>query len=290
MSETQGYKTPTFIIDSRLRLDGSPSSTNFDIIVSVPPTNEYDTVSLISAHIPKTFYTVGINNEFRVLENGTKIDLTLPSGNYNNKSFAKVLKKILDKNSVNNFKYFITFPDLLTETQTEKFTFTILNNPGLLDVSFVFFDDIKSAHHLFGFEDNTDNPFSGNSLVSSNAIMMQLTKYIQIKSNICNNYGSQDPDNEVLIRINCHNVRDGASIDYHPVALNTSAKLLTNNKSNRFTFSLFDDHNRLINLNGLNWSCRIILYKKSQVNEILTKTLQLYHLDQLATEVNPSSE
>lgn len=255
--------SPTFIINSRNRIHGS--ITNFQYKVPLEQGNDFDTVALVSATIPKTWYTiVQGQNEFVVSENGPSRFITFPEGNYSAKTFKTKCAELLNAAAPVGWVYAITEESI---PKTNKFIFTVTGNAGVQPI-FLFNND--RMHEIMGFDTDSVNPFVGDSLTSTNVYNIQHTRYVTLKSSIAYNSGSSDSDQTTLATISCENIPDGNSITYEHVDMMEAQRQITNNTSNTYNFSLYDDHERLIQMNGVDFKLKIICFK---YNEYYTKKI-----------------
>jgi len=275
MSIAQGLDRPNFLIDSSNRTHGI--NENFSIQLDIKKNNEYDSVSLIQCSIPKTYYCIDdSNNTFTLRENGSSTTVVIPSGNYNTTNFPSTLKIALEVASLaiggagNAWTYLITYPTS-TQPDTGKSTYTITAFGGrpYVSASFEFVDD--KAHELMGFQEPATvsvNSFNGSSiLVSTVPNDFERTKYITIKSDIAHNAGNYNPDSYILARLPVKNTTFGDIIDYNLIQLEDGAKILANGRSNTYVFSIYDDHERILNLNGRDWFLTLFMYKHNLADE-----------------------
>lgn len=247
--------TPTFLINSRNRTTGDIN--NFQYTIPLAKNNDFNAVALVSATISKSFYTItafGGQNVFVLYENSIGRFITIPEGYYDYKSFIVVLKGLLNTGGL-GWVYDMTYT---TYPRTNKFVWTVTGNGGL-QPQFSFSND--RMHEIMGFVKDSNNPFVGDTLTSTEQFNMQHTRYVTVKSNICSNLGSTSDDFTVLATISTQNTPDGNNIVYQMTDLMEGQRLLSNNQSNSFSFSIYDDHDRLLQLNNVNWKCKILCYK-----------------------------
>ena len=167
-------------VDSDQREEG----THQDFVYSVPFYNEYDTVAVLSATIPKTWYLVDSpRNTFTLTEGGFSVTITVPVGNYSATSFKYVVQNLLNTHSPQNYTYAISFTDPASTTQSANglYTFTVSNN---IAQPIITFPDTSTLYKQFGFNYNSANQFAGDQIQSINVIDFQLTNAIFIKSDI----------------------------------------------------------------------------------------------------------
>lgn len=297
MSVSVGRDKPTFIINSFDRKN-RPTTTSSDFFykINISKQHDFDTVAISSIQIPKTFYTLqqGVvggdafyDNQFQLRESGGTVTITVPEGNYNIFNFPRVLKELLDANSPGGYEYIVTYPDRLTETDTGKFTFTVRNNAGDQPDFHMYDNRIREMMGLRCYDIN-GNPdwcaFTSDTLTSEFQVNMQWTNYITIKSNICHNAGNDNNDNAILAVIPVATVPDGSMINYTLVNLEEESKQLANAGSNEFSFSIYDDHNRLLDLRGSDWMIKLFLFKQNRYFDVAMKQMEIKQLELLAVE------
>ena len=120
-----------FYVSSVDRLSGSSSNFLYKFAFS-NNTGNYDTVAVLSAAIPKSYYLISsYNDEFTLSENGTDVVITVTSGNYSLTSWKNTLTTLLNNNSPNGWIYTVTFPSPNSGSSTGKLTFTVSGNSGI---------------------------------------------------------------------------------------------------------------------------------------------------------------
>jgi hypothetical protein len=245
-----------FYIDSHSRLSGDHN--NFSYLMQLPPNNDFTHVCLLSCVIPKSYYLVQAGyNTFVLRENGVDTTITVPAGNYGATSFKTVVQGLLNTNSSQAWTYTITYPTITTSANTGKYTFTCdLGNP-----SFIF---TTSLYEQFGFEPNSTNTFTSNTLTSQDVIKMQVEDTLYLHSDIASN-GKDDILNEIFIGSS----PDYSSIKYQCPDVDSYSKELQTNTSNVYSFWLTNEDNVLMDLNGLNIVLTLMVYKKENINEMI---------------------
>jgi hypothetical protein len=285
------YK-PSFTVNSVKRINrATTTSSNFKYNLSIDD-DDWDSVTINSCQIPKQWYTLqrGVvgsddyfDNEFRISEDGgsTYETVTVPPGNYNVFNFPRVLKPLLDAASVslgNNFQYTISYPDRLTETDTGKFTYNVTNNGGVQPWIRLFDNRIREMMGLGCYDSSgaeTPCKFVGNELVSDEQVNMQWTTSVVIKSNIALNNGNKNQDSAILAVIPVTTVPDGSMVVYNSIGLDLDSRELANNGGDLFEFSLYDDQDRLLDLNGGEWFLQLQIFKRNKYYDIATKKMKI---------------
>lgn len=259
-------------------------------------------VSIATYPAPNGFVDSFRDNQFLLSEGTNSGLITIPLAFYNEINFPIVLKGLLEAKSVtfgNSFTYEITYPDLTTEADTRKFTYKVTNNVSGMDISFFFPTVIRSGSggscksndtsrisEIMGFTNETNSGIksfaleSGTiySLTSEYVVDFELTKYITIKSNIALDQGNSTRDNAILGVIPVYDVPHGGVINYELTQLEDESKYLSNNKNNIYSFSLWDDHDERMKLNGINWFVKLFLYEYNPYYELAINDIRIKQL------------
>lgn len=273
--------SPSFVIDSRSRQAGITS--DFIYKINLKPNHKFNYMAVVSANVPKSYYLVEAarNNAYFVLTEGaSSATVTLPDGNYNVTSFQPLMETALNNASISMghaFMYNITFPNTNTETQTNKFTYSVSNNAGVQPV-FTFGVNSTGMSNMMGFNDFTSNTFVADTIISTITVRFQHTFYVQIKSSSARQPNSGDDDTSILATLPVGNTVDGNFINYEMIDLSDAGVELTNPNSNQFTFSLYDDDDQLLNLQGQDWTMRIMIYTYNNISDLQINDLHLKYL------------
>ena len=92
-------------------------------------------------------------------------------------------------------------------------------------------------------------------------IKLQSEDRLLIHSNIVNNPGRDD----VLVSINSTTSINYSSIAYTCPAPEFYSRILSSQNNNTYNFSLSDENNESVPLNGLNLNITLLLYKKDDI-------------------------
>lgn len=254
-----------YYVNSRLRRSGT--DCNFSYKLDVPPNSGYTHIAVLNAVIPKSYYLVQEGyNTFRLSENGNEITITIPVGNYSRQSFRSKLQQLLNANSPNNCVYTVSIPGT-GEPDTGKYTFNVSGNGG---VQPIFNFDQNNIHEQLGFDPESTNQFIGNVMVSKNVIKFQIEDALFLRSNIVDN----GVDN-VLQMIPLVNNPDFSDVIFTNQDVLGYSKKLSHNTSNIYDFSLTDEDGVFMELNGQNMVFSVMLYKKSNIYDILENFIKL---------------
>lgn len=277
MSLYNGSNTsPTVIpFNSANRVSGNASS-----FVSIPVDlnlNSYDSVVLLAASIPKSFYNVATNyNTFTLTEKGVPTTITIPPGSYNKINLSTKLATLLTAGSVtlgNNWTYTCTYP-APTEPDDFKYTFTVSGN-GLFQPSFTF--TTVSPERQLGFEQSTTYTFVGNTLQSVNAINLAYVLRIFLKSNIC------DTANDGILAEfqNIGSYPSQSVVYYQETEIDVNTKVFNKSNTNSWTFTIVDSFDRVVDLNGIPFSFTLCFFQRSDTHELHRTDLMIQNEQRL---------
>lgn len=256
-----------YSINSRYRTSGNDS--NFSYNINIDQNAKYDSVCVLSASVPISYYLVRDgHNQFILLEDDIETVINVPSGNYSVNSFQLILKKLLNDNSPHHWTYDISFPDSISECQTGKYTYSVTGNTS--QPSIVLYPN-SQLHRQFGFADGSTNTFTNNSLTSKYVVNFMLDNVLYIYSDIVVSNNEQN----ILCDLYSPNTAPYSYITFvNPNFIQTSRQLSTNN-SNTFRFSIMTAEGDNIDLNGNHCDFTILLYRKDTVNKRMKQLLQL---------------
>jgi hypothetical protein len=251
-------------LDSEERISGS--SSNFSYAIDIPDGAKYDTCCVLSMTIPRSYYLVrsGQNRGILVLagEGGAspvEHPFEIPPGNYNADNFAEVLLALLNGITtgmpVVPGTFTITF-----STITGKYTYSYAG----LGTAAIKLEDPSRLGHQMGFDEISVNHFVGGTLQSKNVVNFVSTSTLFLHSDMV------DDSTDVLQEVYADNSLPFSNLVYNCRAPGMYAKKLRNNTSSLFNFSLCDEHDKEVDLNGHEILFTLILYRR----EDLTKTFQ----------------
>lgn len=243
-------------VNSRNRLPGFGTDTEFNYYFKQLTDTRipYTKISLLSISIPKTYYLVD-DNQFFLHEGDDIIEISMPKGNYNILSFAKVLSTMLSSSSHHGFVYNVSSDETkaLNQPVTGKYEYSIQNNQGVA----VAIQLGKTLFEQFGFDRDSTNYFinSGNgaSLTSKNVCTMNLESTLYLHSNLC-----ESVDGDILHEVYTTETAAGSIITYDNVIPHLNYKKFKFHQ-NSALFKLTDEDGYLINLNGQNLVFTLLL-------------------------------
>ena len=280
MTITIGKDKPSFLINSFDRISGT--NENFFHKIDLDDSGEnYDVCAVTSVTIPKSYYNLSFDSTLQLNEDGSNVNIPFEKGDYNINSLKAIVVQKLNTASPNNYTYTMSSPNPLTEVDSRKFTFTCNAPIG----SIISLDAIGNTrlHHFLGFEEGQVNTFVDVggilTLQSVRTYNFEHTKYIVIKSNISHNSGNLDSDTEVLVRVPV--INNNKIIHYRLISLEDEIKSLYDPNKNVFSFGLYDDENRLLNLNGDEWSMTLFVSKHNYHDEIEINHIKIENIEKL---------
>ena len=250
-----------FLVDSQFRNSGTSSKFNFTI--PLPVYNEYDSVLISNAVIPKSYYLIRAGyNTFTIVEEGINISVPLSIGNYNLNDFLLNIKSAL--NSVSTLSGGISY-NITYDKSLGKFNFICLV-PTVLEVKFIFTNNV---YETMGFNKNTTVTLVSNYLQSPNVINLNPQEMIYICSDLVNNSVGQ-----ILEVIPMSNIPDW-SFQYFQTTSSHTTKELTNNHNTTFNFVITDTSFRELDLNGKNVVFSICCHKNTseETNAIVKENI-----------------
>lgn len=277
MSLSSTHDTPHFIIDSEDRLDGEIE--DFHIKLGLQNNNNFDSVALIHAGIPKTYYNIdSINNEFTIIENGVSYTGYMTIGEYTSNNLPIQAKAAYDALSFANNGASPWTYTFIWDSFQHKWQITVTGHAGrplVPATSGLSFTD-HQTHDLLGFVDGeTVNYNVSGVITSTNTANFNRTNYITVRSSIAQNLGNSDTNSQILARIPVKNVAFGDLIIFDVYQLLDATKRLTNNRSNIFSFSIYDDHESLLFLNGRDWFFTLLCYEYNKLGKWQLEELEL---------------
>ena len=238
-------------LDSEERISGSAS--NFLYEINIPDGLKVDTCCVLSMTIPRSYYLIrpGQNRAILLLD-GVEHPFEIPPGNYNADNFSETLLAIL--NGI-DATFTITF-SLITGKYTYGYS-------GQGTASFKFEDPSRLGHQM-GFDEISTNHFVNGSLTSANVVNFVSTSTLFLHSDMV------DGSTSILQEVYADNSVPFSNLVYNCRVPGMYSKKMKNTRSSVFSFSLCDEHDKEVDLNGHDICVTLLLYQK----EDLTKTSQ----------------
>ena len=249
------------------RLSGDESNFTYQLSLPLLP---FDRVCITEALIPISYYLIDNNHNFMILdEDGAQVTITVPVGNYSVNSFINIVTALMTTASPNGYRYSGTYPNSFLEPQTGKITFTVTDN-GIIQPSFIF------TNHLcvqFGFNIHTTNTFSNNTLVSTNCVSFVPTPTVYIHSDIVS--PDHFNDSNVLGVLDSANSIPMQNLVFHSTQIDMDSVTFNSSKnSSIFSFTICNADGEIIDLNGLPVRFKLLVYKKANIMNLLSKFFQ----------------
>jgi len=249
-------------LDSEERISGSAS--NFLYQINIPDGLKVDTCCVLSMTIPRSYYLIrsGQNKAILILggEGGAspvEHAFEIPPGNYNADNFSETLLAIL--NGIASPApgtppaFTITF-----DTITGKYTYGY-SGPGA--VAFKFEDPSRLGHQM-GFDEVSVNSFVATGspatmlLTSANVVNFVSTSTLFLHSDIV------DDSTSILQEVYADNSVPFSNLVYNCRVPGMYSKKMKNTRSSAFSFSLCDEHDKEVDLNGHDICVTLLLYQK----------------------------
>jgi hypothetical protein len=124
----------------------------------------------------------------------------------------------------------------------------------------------------FGFLKESTNTFSGSTLTSRNVVKFQVEDVLLIHSDI--SYNNQSSYNDVLQEVFASSTPMYSNIVYqNNGAVEPYSKTLLSAQNNTYRFTITDEENRAISLNGLNCVFTIVCYNKDKINQLIVSNI-----------------
>jgi len=261
----------SFTVNSSQRIEGSDN--RFSYKIEIPKDREYDRVCLLNAIIPKSYYLIQDgDNSFILQENDVDINIQIPPGNYNRRSFQIVVQGLLNNKSLNGWTYEISYASSYDEADDGKYNFTVdMKNTQGTAVLIMVNDAI---HEQFGFYSNSNNYFIDNKLKSSHVVKFVLEDCLYLHSDICSNLSNDSDASDILQVIFAGSNGNFSNIEYKCSDVQAFSKPLSTSKSNVYKFNISNEDGHPINLNGLNIVFTILVFKNDDSFDIIKKIAQ----------------
>ena len=277
-------------IDSKNRLSGGTSS-NFDFQIELPKNNNYDTVALLGASIPKSWYAVQNGyNQFTFQEDNVTppVRLSIPVGWYSRGLFATTVGALLNAQALinSNLRADGLIPNNFTVVASaataggddNKLTFIVTKDIlARVDQPRIIFTDTDFTAVQFGFALGSINIFENNTLESSSVQNMQSLNCLIVKSDLVR-YG-------VLEFIPCSAESNWSIVQYICQEIDYRGRELVANigSTSKFNFQIIGNNEKLVDLNGLDVQLRLIFFKREDYFDIARSHIILKNLDRLET-------
>lgn len=268
--ETFKYeKTFIYHLNSNNKLDGEHQDFNIKIEINNGDIRDYDSVVVLSASVPKSYYAISDGNgrntfdliEIDLLLNPVTTTITIPPGTYSASDFTDLIQGLLNTNSSQGWTY-----SMSVNISTAKYTISVSGNGGLQPSI-----NAKEVYEKFGLLRNTPTAFVGDSLTSVNVIDMSPENDIFVHSTLARGANTND---DIIIDLFGSGVPPFGRIQFFNPEPDQYAKDL-NKTSDTYRFYITDENGNIKNLNGVNWTATILFYKKSTLPRKIKDTIAL---------------
>ena len=245
-----------YYIDSEDRKTGS--SSDFSIAIDIPEGQGFDSCCVLALTVPRSYYLIRSGqNLINVHIDGTTFPVLFPIGNYNVNNFITTLIPMLNALSTNVFS--MSF-NLITGKYSYAYT-----GPATV-VRIILISPSRLGHQL-GFDEVSDSLFIANKLTSSNVVDFVSTSTLFLHSDMVEDASS------VLQEVYSDNSVPFSNLVYNCQNPGMYSKSLKNGTSGVFNFSLTDEHDIEVNLNGHELLFTLLLYRKENLGRIVKTIL-----------------
>jgi len=238
--------------------------------------NAFDTVCLVQASIPKSFYNMPSGyNTFTLRENTTSVTVTIPPGNYNRINLQSVLATVLTSASPNGRTYTVSYPP---STQADTFHYTFTVNSIAITVQFIFTS--ISPFRQLGFDVGTYTftpGISSSTLESINALNLSYILRAFIKTNLV-----ADATDSILEEILSFGSFPSSSVvHYIQYNFDMNSRKLSPGAKNSWNFVLQDAFSQEISLEGVPWAFSVVFFQRNKTHEIHKTELMITNEERL---------
>ena len=249
-----------FYINSEHRTSGS--SSNFTFELPIKDNAKYDRVSVLQLSIPLSFYLIRPPYDtFTLTEDDQTVSITIPPGNYNIRTFSDKIVELLNLHSPKHFIYAMTFDIVLA-----KFTYSVTGNLSIQPI-------IGLKQHLsdqFGFEFQSQNQFVDNKITSTRVV-----NFVSGNNTVFLHSTLVDDQTMILQEVYSSNTIPFSFITWINPNKEMYSKKLKSNTDTFFNFTITDDDNIEIDLNGQNVFITVLLWKQDDLSVLFKKYLKL---------------
>lgn len=240
-----------YYINSENRISGSAS--NFSYAIDIPEGQKIDTCCVLAMTIPRSYYLIRQNqNSCTLVTDSLSQTFQIPRGNYTALNFITALLGILNSLAVGTF-------GMTLSTITGKYTYTYSGTAA--SISFLF-DATSMIPHQMGFDLGSTNTFVSNTLVSTNVLDFVSTSTLFLHSDMV------DDSSSILQEVYADNSTPFSNLVYNCQFPQMYSKKMQAKGSSIFNFSLTDETNREVNLNGHDLLITLLLYKKEDLTKL----------------------
>jgi len=268
--------TPPLIINFNSKDRISGTNSNFNSLPIDLGNNAFDTVCLVQASLPKSFYNMPTGyNTFTLKENATSVTITIPAGSYTRINLQSVLASLLTAASPNGRTYTVSYP-ASTVADTFHYTFTV--NSSAIAVQFIF--SSTSPYRQLGFEIGTYTFTAGvgsSTLESVNSLNLSYILRAFIKTNLV-----ADATDSILEEIlNFGSYPASSVVHYQQYNFDMNSRKLSPTSKTSWNFVIQDSFGQEIDLNGIPWAFSVVFYQRNKTHEIHKTELMITNEERL---------
>jgi len=269
-------------IDSNKRIEGSDASFKYEI--SFPPNKTYSHVCVLRLAIPKSYYLINAPNNYFFIEEETKNadgsanlqreKITLPIGNVGRRMFIRNVLTLINTASPNGWTYKITYSGI-EDFDDGKLGFSIYvdyssenqeGTPLTDDVGFARIIFENGLYEQFGFDRFSTNQFDDAYLESKNVVKFQAEDTLYLHSDII-----KKDRRSILQDIFVANSLSFSNIVWECNDIHCNSKELNGTMNEAVSFSLTDENDYPVGLNGRNMVFTLLFYNVNFSDKMLEK-------------------
>lgn len=268
--------TPPLIVNFNSKDRISGTNSNFNSIPVDLGNNAFDTVCLVQASLPKSFYNMPSGyNTFTLQENATSVTVTIPVGSYTRINLQSVLATKLTAASPNGLTYTVSYP-ASTVADTFHYTFTV--SSAVIAVQFIF--SSTSPYRQLGFEIATYT-FTPATLTSSLESVNSLNLSYILRAFIKTNLVADATDSILEEILNFGSYPASSVVHYQQYNFDMNSRKLSPVGKNSWNFVLQDAFGQEIDLNGIPWAFSVVFYQRNKTHEIHKTELMITNEERL---------
>ena len=265
-------------VDSDYSAGANDTAGHFTYKIDIPSNFEFDSVALLQASIPKSFYQIYTGrNTLTLNEGATNTTVTITPGNYSITSFRLALITALNAASVTsgkNYTYAITQPNVATSVSTGKYSFTVTGNGGVQPK--LIFPSSTQIYQQCGFAWSSTNSFVGSALVSTQVVNFAAITGMVIKSNLVDGVSNTGiHGNSILQEILQFNTFDFSNIQFQNNSPEFTAKKVNKATLPLVTFTICDLDENTLDFNGGSLNFSLVFFQRDTYSELALKDLKM---------------
>lgn len=236
--------TYSVLVNSRNKLSGTDADMHFQI--QLPLNHKFNRVCVKNAIIPKSYYIVPAGfNTFQLQEAKGTVTVTVPAGNYTRSSFMKALQALLNAASPGALTYSITYPSTTAAADTGLFTYSVTGGTASFIIGAFLFEQLG---------------FNANTTVALPTTSTNVLKFVEEDSLVLHSDIVDVFEKNILCVFMVGVDPPFSSTKYECRDIKMNARKLARGTSNAFRFTLTDEDENVMDLNGLNWVFELVFF------------------------------